>query len=213
LNPATVVSTSSNGANLGLPALPLPFGPQFSFAVGDAPQGTPSPSGAQSRWSIMIPPQAKGTLTNNYLNAVTCVSESDCWAVGAYIGDANQTLIEHWNGTSWAIVDSPNTDPTLDNILYGVTCRSTSDCWAVGGSLTSDGTGIDTLIERWNGSSWTIVSSPNVSGAIENILYGVSCTSTQCWAAGFSYDGNTNQTLIENWNGTSWSSAISPNPS
>ena len=61
---------------------------------------------------------------------------SDCWAVGYYIVDAvsnlNQTLIERWNGTSWKIVNSPNTSATQSNLLYGVTCGSTPDCWAVG---------------------------------------------------------------------------------
>ena len=211
-NPANFPSTLSSDTNQTLPGLPprMPFGPQFSFEVG-AFQSTPSPSGAQSQWSIIIPPQAKGTLTNNYLNAVTCVSESDCWAVGAYKGDANQTLIEHWNGTSWAIVDSPNTDPTLDNILYSVTCRSTSDCWAVGGSLTSSRTGINSLIEHWDGSSWTIVSSPNATDSVFDVLTGATCTSTQCWAVGFSTARvarvAVNNTLIERWDPTSnsWS--------
>jgi len=212
LGPTNFPSTLSSDANQTLPGLPLPvpFEPQFSFGVGTS-QSTPAPSGTQSRWSIIIPPQAKGTLTNNGLNAVTCVSESDCWAVGAYKGDANQTLIEHWDGTSWAIVDSPNTDPTLDNILYSVTCRSTSDCWAVGGSLTSSRTGINALIERWDGSSWTIVSSPNATDSVFDVLTGVTCTSTQCWAVGFSATTSggvaADNTLIERWDPTSnsWS--------
>ena len=64
---------------------------------------------------------------------MTCVSASDCWAVGYYdAGSAYQTLIERWDGTSWAIVTSPNTSATQDNYLNGVTCASASDCWAVG---------------------------------------------------------------------------------
>jgi hypothetical protein len=39
---------------------------------------------------------------------VTCVSASDCWAVGYTVlpitGSYYQTLIEHWDGTSWSIV-------------------------------------------------------------------------------------------------------------
>ena len=52
---------------------------------------------------------------------MTCVSASDCWAVGYYIYSSGvyiyQTLIEHWDGTSWAIVTSPNTSTTQSNVL------------------------------------------------------------------------------------------------
>lgn len=209
---AKSLNTSSFSSNQMLAGLSSPFGPQFSFAIA-SPGSSPASAGTSGGWSIVIPPQAKGILTNNSFNATTCVSDSDCWAVGTYAGTANQTLTEHWDGNAWTIIGSPNSDPELDNILYGVTCRSTADCWAVGGSLTADKTGINTLIVHWDGASWAIVPSPNVGGAGINLLYGISCTSTQCWAAGFSYDGNSNQTLIENWNGTSWSISTSANPS
>ena len=43
-----------------------------------------------------------------------------------------------------------------------------------------------TLAERWNGTSWTIQSTPNPTGALEcSYLQGVSCTSaTACTAVG-----------------------------
>ena len=100
----------------------------------------------------------------NVLYGVTCVSASDCWAVGYYYRRQRryQTLIEHWDGTSWAIVTSPNTSATQTNILNGVTCVSASDCWAVGYYDNGSG-GNQTLIERWDGTSWAIVTSPNTS--------------------------------------------------
>ena len=71
---------------------------------------------------------------NNYLKGVTCVSASECWAVGYYYNGILpvQTLIERWDGTSWAIVASPNTSATQSNELFRVTCVSASECWAVG---------------------------------------------------------------------------------
>ena len=87
---------------------------------------------AASDWSIVNSPNAPAPTSNTPLG-VTCVSASDCWAVGYYYnGSYAQTLIERWDGTSWAIVSSPNTSPTQANFLYGVTCVSASDCWAVG---------------------------------------------------------------------------------
>src|SRR5205807_6455954 len=80
---------------------------------------------------------------NTFLYGVTCVSASDCWAVGfsqSLVGTSNinQTLIERWDGTAWAIVSSPNT-AALSNYLDGVTCVSASDCWTVGYYFTVSG--------------------------------------------------------------------------
>ena len=123
----------------------------FSFAANPA-----------GRWSIV--PSPNTVSQENYLADVTCASASDCWAVGRYWnGSVYQTLIERWDGTSWAIVASPNSSVTRGNWLYGVTCVSSSDCWAVGYYITDSA--IQTLIERWDGTSWAIVISPNVSGA------------------------------------------------
>ena len=148
---------------------------------------------------------------------MTCASASECWAVG-YTSDATsgfyQTLIERWDGTSWAIVSSPNTSATTDNYLNAVTCVSTSDCWAAGAyNITVSGTPYQTLIERWDGTSWAVVSSPNnnpsdtncvASGQSpgctqDNVLVSVACVSaSDCWAAGY-YIGNNNETLTERW--------------
>src|SRR5438105_3286110 len=46
---------------------------------------------------------------DNYLNGVSATSSTDAWAVGSYtVGTAANTLAEHWNGTSWSVVPSPN---------------------------------------------------------------------------------------------------------
>ena len=157
----------------------LPKG-QSTFAA-EAQPSTRETSPAQESWLIVDTPQAKGALTENFLGAATCVSQSDCWVVGYSVaklfGGLDATLIEHWDGSSWRIVDSPNTDSALTNNLFGVACNSTSDCWAVGGSLTPSKDSVETLIEHWDGTAWTIVPSPNPSGGIFNVLDSVTCTS------------------------------------
>ena len=159
-------------------------------------------------WLIVASPNTSAT-QDNYLNSVTCGSASDCWAVGNYANAslAYQTLIEHWNGTSWSIVTSPNISTTDNNALYGVTCVSPSDCSAVG--YHDNGTVSETLIQRWNGISWSIVASPNTGVDNYNFLFDITCTSAStCWAVGES-DG----TLVERWNGSSWSIVGSPSVS
>jgi hypothetical protein len=84
-------------------------------------------------WSIVTSPNAT---QDTELLGVTCTSASDCWAVGNYLTDITgnlyyQTLIEHWNGSSWRRVPSPNPRGPEDELL-AISARSARDIWAVG---------------------------------------------------------------------------------
>jgi hypothetical protein len=97
-----------------------------------------------------------------------------------------------------------------------VSCTSASACSAVGSYVNSSGVEV-TLAERWNGTSWSIQSTPNPTEAKGNVLRGVSCTSSSaCVAVGSDYTGgfpsSAYSTLAEVWNGTSWSIQSIPNP-
>ncbi len=166
-------------------------------------------------WSIVPSPNTGFSST---LDGVACISPSDCWAVGRFFVNSASTiqaLIEHWNGAAWSIVSSPNVSGSLGNALAGVSCLSASDCWAVGFNNVNNGMpggAPRTLIEHWDGSSWSVVSSPNPS-ATYDVLTGVTCPSaSQCWAVGYTNNGNASQTLIELWNGNSWTAVNSPSP-
>jgi hypothetical protein len=165
-------------------------------------------------WSIVTSSNTSATQTN-YLNGVTCASANDCWAVGYYNNGSGgsgfgQTLSEHWNGSSWMIVPSPNSSTTQTNYLNAVTCTSGMNCWAVGYYFTASGVA-QTLAEHWDGTSWSIVPSNNSSPAQNNYFYDVTCTSAaNCWAVGYFFNGTATQALIERWDGTAWASAISP---
>src|SRR5207249_206434 len=142
--------------------------------------------------------------TYNTLSGVTCVSASDCWTVGNYLtaAPAYLTLTQHWDGSSWTIVTSPNASGSQNNVLSSVTCVSAAECWAAGYATNGNttGSGYDTLIERWNGTSWSVVTSPNTGTGQSNRLLGVTCvSSTECWAVGYSYIGSDAdaRTLIE----------------
>jgi hypothetical protein len=95
------------------------------------------------------------------LGAVTCTSPGDCWAVGQHAQPAvgqtvvPQTLIEHYAGGRWTVVNSP-TVGSRDNILYGVACATSNDCWAVG--AYANATGSQMLIEHYTGTTWSVVS-------------------------------------------------------
>src|SRR5260370_20564341 len=102
-------------------------------------------------WTVISSPNPTPN-DDNVLNWITCNSASDCLAVGYFnAGDVNhpldQTLIEHWNGTAWAVVDSPNRDGFQFNFLNAVTCVSASECWAAGVSDTPNAL---TLVEHYS---------------------------------------------------------------
>ena len=104
-----------------------------------------------SSWSSVASP------TSARLNAVHCVSSTECWAVG----QNGETA--HWIGGNWEFEDAN----TGENLL-GVACipGSPTACYAVGNDT----------VRRWNGNTW--VSSGFSSGR----LTGVSCTASTCYA-------------------------------
>jgi hypothetical protein len=174
--------------------------------------GASVPASAQAlTWSV-VPSPNEGA--GSYLQGVSCASAAACTAVGYYLTKANlndRTFIESWDGTSWSVVPSPNRG-TADNSLAGVSCVSAAACTAVGFTASSSGVS-RTLVESWNGTSWSVVPSPN-RGTAGAVLEGVSCiTAAACTAVG-SYipSGVDSRTLIESWNGTSWSVVPSPQP-
>jgi len=150
------------------------------------------------------------------LLGVTCVSDLDCWAVGTdntETGEVPHTLVEQYAGPDAAlsVVPSPYTSTTQANQLVSVACVSDTDCWAVGGAATGSGGDLQSLVEQYNGSSWSIVGSPDTSSSQPNELEGLACPSaTDCQAVGVYENGSVYQTLSEQYNGSAWSIVPSP---
>ena len=84
---------------------------------------------------------------------------------------------------------TPNLSPAPAAVSRGVAATSATSAWAVGQLLDPSGTDT-TLIQHWDGTSWTVVPSPNTS-APDNILESVAVTSaTDAWAVGFTFNLN-----------------------
>jgi hypothetical protein len=144
-------------------------------------------------WSIVASPSGAGPQAG--LLGVAAVSTSDVWAVG---DSGSGTLIEHWNGISWTVVPSPSPAGTVANLLFGAAVVSASNIWAVGESQNSTSGIPQTLIEQWDGTSWSIVASPSPGSA--SSLSGASAdrSSGQAWAVGsFRAASGADQTLTE----------------
>jgi hypothetical protein len=162
-----------------------------------------------STWK-QVPSPNPGGPDGSILTGVAATSATNVWAVGQYNnGSMDQTLIEHWNGTAWKQVPSPN--PGGFPHLTGVAATSARNAWAVGDYNNLHGVQA-TLIEHWNGTAWRQVASPN-QGSAENFLQGVAATSARnAWAVGAYQSGTAWRTLTLHWNGTAWRHVASPNP-
>ncbi len=140
---------------------------------------------------------AVGIASDYRLNAVSCVDDNHCWAVGSKVTGTSTTVwFQQWNGSVWT------TNPSTDlGEMNGVSCVDATHCWAVGDDRANPD---HTVIETWNGTAWTLTSSPN-SGTNSNDLEGVSCVSTTwCWAVGSVSGGTFDQNLFEHWDGSTW---------
>ena len=92
------------------------------------------------KWAIEQSPDPTGA-TYLSLSAVSCASATACTAVGYYLDHAGTsvTLAELWNGTKWAIEQTPNPTGTKGSSLDGVSCASATACTAVGDYINKSG--------------------------------------------------------------------------
>jgi hypothetical protein len=85
-------------------------------------------------------------------------ASNNIWAVGA---TGTTALIHHWNGTAWSSMSSPNPPGATSSAVSSVKTFGASSAWAVGNAAVPGGNPSNrTLIQRWNGASWTRVASP-----------------------------------------------------
>lgn len=138
--------------------------PSDIWAVGAVSGATPAAltihfNGLQ--WSrVPAPPAA--------LLAVTSLATNNVWAAGVQQG--RNTVIEHWDGTSWKVVSSPNTGTA--SVLNSISAISPTDIWAAGCNACGDvGGSVPALIEHWNGTAWSVKPAPvQFSGVSANTV-------------------------------------------
>jgi hypothetical protein len=165
-----------------------------------------------SAWSLVETPNV-GT-NGDWLNGVAAVSPSEAWAVGYTAGDpatyTSTTLVEHWTGSAWSVVPSPNpsSDPLYGaNQLNDVRAFAANDVWAAGWQWVPSGSA--PLIERWDGRRWRVSRTPNTGDKELQALDGTS--SSDIWAVGHTLSvSEGHQSLAMHWNGRSWTVVPTP---
>ena len=111
---------------------------------------------------------------------------------------------------TWTVVPSVNPSATT---LNAVSARTATDAWAVGQFPgAGDDAGPQIFAERWNGTQWQQVPTPNIVRQDERLL-GVSASGPDdAWAVGNtnSISAASHDTLAAHWDGTAWT--IVPTP-
>ena len=202
---------------IGLITLALVLG-ACSPVQPSATHASPSPSAtstfhtasASPTSSASPAPRALGTV----LSAVSCVSASDCWAVGGTGEPSGPTVSPraiHWDGTTWQARALGLPAGGKSGYLSGVSCAA-DGCVAVGSYST--GTRVLPLAEYWDGRSWASGIQPTSVRDGYTALSGVYCqTARSCVAVGasYQYQPNGDSTAVgESWDGTTWRAALPP---
>jgi len=157
-------------------------------------------------WVEVAPP----VVTGSGITGIAVLSDRDVWAIGDQVNGSTMTLTEHWNGTAWSVVSSPNPFTTFSH-LGAVAAVASNDIWAIG--YGARGGEFRTLAIHWDGGAWASVQIPTVDN-FDAFLNGVSAVSSNdVWAVGFSdtpSGAHHFQPLALHWDGTAWT--IIPTP-
>ena len=161
--------------------------------------------------------------TSQYrLTSVSCSTVTSCVAVGDGGNSVGSFVL---SGGTWT--DVPAVSPGDSDDLYSVSCTSPTFCVAVGEQMYNDIGWALTLIETWDGATWSLAPSPNPaldpgsSTITGGILMGVSCVSSAaCVAVGYGNgpgddaDGlmYPSEAIVETWDGNAWSLTPTPAP-
>jgi hypothetical protein len=141
-------------------------------------------------WQIIASPALpNGSMGGNW-DGVVALSATNAWAVGRYAVKNpvdSHPLIGHWDGTRWQIVvASPDTYGELNSVV----AAGANDVQVAGSLLTGPGASSGNgrrvpLIERWNGTAWRIVTSPEPpNGVISGQVGAATDGAGNYWAVG-----------------------------
>ena len=165
-------------------------------------------SASAGNWQIIA--SSNGSRQVNELHGVSALAENDVWAVGVSYNTEltlGSTLIEHWNGSRWWVVPSPNPSSSV-NKLNAVAAVSATDVWAVGTAPTRSAT---VLILHWDGVAWSVVPNPTNGIPLTNLAALTVISANDIWAVGSGVIADESATATLHWDGTTWSVIASPN--
>jgi hypothetical protein len=145
------------------------------------------------------------------LYGVAAAGPDNVWAVGQRNGQAADTpLVEHWDGSRWAVVAVPSAGLT-GSLLQGVAVHG-SEVWAVGQSDDAAHQARP-LVEHLRDGTWTAQQPAGLGSGFSNVT-GVAFADGTVWAVGSALDAASgNQlALVARNDGSGWRQVAAPNP-
>lgn len=134
----------------------------------------------------------------------------------AYVADQGNSRVSVWGPatTKWRLANAPYPSETLNAAFSDVACTVSSACTAVGEWSPNGRVTGSTLVDRWNGSQWSLQSSPNPEGSEQATLEGVACPSlVQCEAVGgYRNTSGVYRSMGETWYEGEWKLVATPEP-
>jgi hypothetical protein len=216
----TVIPTPNQGPSTNELRAIAAVAPDDIWAAGNTPgsHNTVTMHWDGTAWTVV--PSLANDFANYYvIRDMVAISTNDIWIVGYWYPESgsHRTFTLHWNGTSWTRIDPPQPG-NYHRRLYGVAAVSSNEVWAVGQYSSDLGATYQTLVMKWNGTSWSQVPSPSGSPAGYSILYGVTVgTDGELWAVGKYHVQNNPtwpaHTLVLRWVDGAWHEASSPDGS
>jgi hypothetical protein len=147
--------------------------------------------------------------TNTDMYDLTASSSNNVWAVGATSagGDYHtRPIAEQWSGSSWRVTTLPLPGSSIYGVLASVATTGPDDVWVGGAYYDDNGGNAQTLLEHWDGTSWSILNVP----AIASFLYIgrlVALSPTDLWVFSGMFEGSS---LAAHWDDVSWT--VVPGP-
>jgi hypothetical protein len=199
------------------PATTATPSPSPSPAPGSLRASAATPDGgsvsAAADWALINGPN-RGP-NDNHLHEISCINATRCVAVGynehPLTGLRQSVVVTLINGV-WKVGKIPHRGAGV-NTLWNVSCVLGNKCFAVGYYADVAAGYYRTLIARYAGGYWTLMSSPNVANT-DNYLFGIDCVdATHCVAVG-RYQAKPSfrlRTLVLTMNGSTWQVTKSPN--
>jgi hypothetical protein len=143
-----------------------------------------------SSWRLApVPSPAGADLSMSGLEAISCTAANFCEAVGSYEkGKADTSFFPQadvWNGSAWHLQAVPAIRGYSDVQFAAVSCITATNCEAAGDAQLTANISVG-LLEKWNGTKWSLQEIVRHAKDQQTRLEGISCTAGPvCEAVGF----------------------------
>jgi hypothetical protein len=164
--------------------------------------GVTAPTAAQAQgcgtWT-MVGAHDPGSFSD--LKGLAAAGSSDLWTIGG-------GGFQHDTGGGFSLVPAPSLG-ALRGGPSAISADAPNDVWAVGWRAPARSyPPTSTLVEHFDGASWTVVPSPSPDARSNTLDAVVAIARNDVWAVGHS----ANRALVEHFDGSSWSVVSAPAP-